>query len=83
MLSPIHTKFRSAAQYVTIPREASLCEERWQETLLSFKEVLMEMQSCFQTKKKAYQQQLTKIQESSNMALRNAMQVSFFFPCFS
>lgn len=80
-LTPLNTRFRSAANYSSLPREASLFEEKWQEVLTAVRTVLNEGSECFQSKKTAYQTQLKKVRDNANVAIRNAMQVnkiSFF-----
>lgn len=74
-LTPLNTRFRSAANYSTLPREASLFEEKWQEMLTAVRIVLNEGSECFQSKKTAYQTQLKKVRDNANVAIRNAMQV--------
>lgn len=74
-LSPINTRFRSAAHYASLPREASLLEEKWLEVINSIRLVLQEGSECFHSKKVAYQAQLKKVRDNANVAIRNAMQV--------
>lgn len=76
-LSPFNTRFRSAAHYESLPREATIFEENYQELLQLIRDVLHEGADCFHTKKLAFQTQLKKIRDNANVAIRNAMQV----PC--
>lgn len=73
---PLNSRFRSAAHYQTLPREATLMEEKWTEMLTAVRNVLYEGGEVFQSKKVAYQTQLKKVQSNANAAIRNAMQVS-------
>lgn len=76
-LTPLNSRFRSAAHYQTLPREATLLEEKWSEMLTSVRNALYEGSEVFQSKKVAYQTQLKKVQSNANTAIRNAMQVRF------
>ena len=74
-LSPFNTRFRSAAHYESLPREATIFEEKYQELLQLIRGVLDEGADGFHTKKIAFQTQLKKIRDNANVAIRNAMQV--------
>lgn len=74
-LSPFNTRFRSAAHYESLPREATIFEEKYQELLQNIRGVLHEGADGFHTKKIAFQTQLKKIRDNANVAIRNAMQV--------
>eukprot|EP01033_Poteriospumella_lacustris_P011834 gene11835-8432_t len=74
-LSPFNTRFRSAAHYESLPREATIFEEKYQELLQLIRGVLHEGADGFHTKKIAFQTQLKKIRDNANVAIRNAMQI--------
>ena len=74
-LSPFNTRFRSAAHYESLPREATIFEEKYQELLQNIRGVLHEGADGFHTKKIAFQTQLKKIRDNANVAIRNAMQI--------
>lgn len=77
-LTPLNTRFRSAAHYQSLPREATIMEEKYQDLLQMLRLVLQEGSECFQSKKLAYQAQMKKVRDNANVAIRNAMQVRIY-----
>lgn len=74
-MQPLSKRFRGVASFQHIPREAIIFEDQFDQHLQSIRSVISECCECFQRKRVAYQSQLKRVRDNSNMAIRNVMQV--------
>lgn len=72
-LQPLTKRFRGGFQH--IPREAIMLKDQYEQHLQSIRNVIVGCCECFQRKRVAYQSQLRRVRDNSNMAIRNVMQV--------